>query len=76
MELLNQQRERLKIVAQEAWIEFLKSFATKYDQFRCAIRHLATLDCLLSLTAVAEHAGYVRPVFGMCALISRNMTLL
>ena len=57
-------RERLKLAAHAAWSSFLGQFALKYDELRFAVRHLATLDCLFSLAAVAAQAGYVRPVFG------------
>ena len=65
VERLSVCRERLKIAAQEAWIDFLGRFADKYDSFRFVVRHLATLDCLLSLAEVATHQNYVKPNFGM-----------
>ena len=72
------------MAANEAWIEFLGTFAVKYDEFRFAIRHIGTLDCLLSLADVARHDGYVRPIFGLivftiakfpCELLVQSMDI-
>eukprot|EP00850_Spirogloea_muscicola_P002363 SM000009S23492 [mRNA] locus=s9:327453:334432:+ [translate_table: standard] len=56
-------REELLAACNAGWHEFLGEFAGLYADFRAAVRALAALDCLHSLTLVARNTGYVRPVF-------------
>ncbi|XP_071104806.1 DNA mismatch repair protein Msh3-like [Haliotis cracherodii] len=59
--LLNQLREQLVLDATDAWRDFLQEFSEFYLQFKRGIQHLATLDCLLSLSTLAQQNGYCRP---------------
>ena len=58
--LLCQWREQLSISCQEAWLEFLALFSEGCFRYRRAVHHIATLDCLFSLAAVAKQAGFTR----------------
>lgn len=58
--LLCQWREQLSITCQEAWLEFLGLFSEGCFRYRRAVHHIATLDCLFSLAAVAKQAGFTR----------------
>ncbi|KAJ8303889.1 hypothetical protein KUTeg_017472, partial [Tegillarca granosa] len=51
--VLNQLREQLVIDSNQAWMIFL--------EYKKAIHHLATLDCLFSLAETAKHNGYCKP---------------
>ncbi|KAJ7384512.1 Mismatch repair protein msh3 [Desmophyllum pertusum] len=56
--LLCQWREQLSITCQEAWLEFLALFSEGCSRYRRAVHHIATLDCLFSLAAVAKQPGF------------------
>jgi len=58
-----QQKESLGIECDKAYTSFLKEIAQRYELFRDVVQNLATLDCLLSLAAVASLPGYTRPEF-------------
>ncbi|XP_071168797.1 DNA mismatch repair protein Msh3-like isoform X1 [Mytilus edulis] len=58
---LNQLREQLKKDCDEAWLQFLGWFEDDYQKYRKAVHHIATLDCLFSLSLVARLHGYCRP---------------
>ncbi|XP_077988845.1 DNA mismatch repair protein Msh3-like [Glandiceps talaboti] len=58
---LCQLREQLQIDCQDAWMDFLESFGENYHTYKKAVQHLASLDCLYSLSAVAKQDGYCRP---------------
>ncbi|XP_033750207.1 LOW QUALITY PROTEIN: DNA mismatch repair protein Msh3-like [Pecten maximus] len=58
---LQQLREQLKLDCHQVWLEFLSSFGENYQNYRKAVQHLATLDCLFSLAAMAKHHDYCRP---------------
>ncbi|XP_078376034.1 DNA mismatch repair protein Msh3-like [Oculina patagonica] len=64
--LLCQWREQLSITCQEAWLEFLALFSEGCSRYRRAVHHIATLDCLFSLAAVAKQPGFTRPVVKDC----------
>ena len=59
----DQHREALAAACDAAFKDLLADISTKYQLFRDAIQNLATLDCLLSLAAVAAQPGYVKPSF-------------
>ncbi|KAJ8030059.1 DNA mismatch repair protein Msh3 [Holothuria leucospilota] len=54
-------REKLVIACQEAWLQFLEAFGEKFFTYRRAIKFLAGLDCLFSLSEVAKQDGFCRP---------------
>ncbi|OWF46885.1 DNA mismatch repair protein Msh3-like [Mizuhopecten yessoensis] len=58
---LQQLREQLKLDCHRVWLEFLSSFGENYQSYKKAVQHLATLDCLFSLAAIAKHHDYCRP---------------
>lgn len=45
----------------EAFVEFLQSLDSQYGFFQKIVKHLATLDCLLSITAASVLNNQVRP---------------
>ncbi|RMD43921.1 hypothetical protein DV735_g1194, partial [Chaetothyriales sp. CBS 134920] len=59
----DQHKESLAAACDAAYMELLADISTKYQLFRDCIQSLATLDCLLSLAAVAQQPGYCRPTF-------------
>ncbi|ORX47693.1 hypothetical protein DM01DRAFT_1310070 [Hesseltinella vesiculosa] len=63
-------REQLVLDAEQAYREFLKSISDRYELFRDIIQSLAQLDCLFSLSKVAQRPGYVRPIFSKDTKIS------
>ncbi|XP_066992466.2 DNA mismatch repair protein Msh3 isoform X2 [Anabrus simplex] len=54
-------REKLKADCQSAWSDFVASFNEHYFNHKKAVRNLATLDALLSLSQLAHNPGYCRP---------------
>lgn len=61
LEELGQYREQLELDAAQQWTEFLQMCAPCSEAMRRTIGHLATLDCILSLAAVAKERNYCRP---------------
>ncbi len=59
----DQHKEALAAACDEAFAALLKEISEKYQSFRDCIQALATLDCLLSLAAVAGQPGYVKPEY-------------
>lgn len=58
-----QYKEALAAACGAAFQTLLASISSGYQTFRNAIHSLATLDCLLSLAAVATRPGYCKPTF-------------
>uniref|UniRef100_A0A667WY98 DNA mismatch repair protein MSH3 n=1 Tax=Myripristis murdjan TaxID=586833 RepID=A0A667WY98_9TELE len=58
---LLQLREQLQLDCQREWTNFLHQFGEHYHTMKRAISHLATMDCLFSLAAVAKQGDYCRP---------------
>uniref|UniRef100_A0A8C6M0F7 DNA mismatch repair protein MSH3 n=1 Tax=Nothobranchius furzeri TaxID=105023 RepID=A0A8C6M0F7_NOTFU len=58
---LQQLREQLLLDCQREWTNFLDQFGAHYHTMKRAIGHLATMDCLFSLTEVAKQGDYCRP---------------
>ncbi|PWW73720.1 hypothetical protein C7212DRAFT_359562 [Tuber magnatum] len=56
-------KESLTAECNRAFAKFLAEISTKYQEFRDCVQSLATLDCLISLAAVADQPGYVKPEF-------------
>lgn len=59
----DQHKEALAAACDKAFMTFLAEISTKYQYFRDCIQSLATLDCLLSLAAIASQPGYVKPQY-------------
>uniref|UniRef100_UPI00398ECC4E DNA mismatch repair protein Msh3 n=1 Tax=Pristiophorus japonicus TaxID=55135 RepID=UPI00398ECC4E len=58
---LCQLREQLVLDCNAEWLKLLDQFGEHYHGIRKAIGHLATIDCIFSLAAVAKQGGYIRP---------------
>ncbi|XP_069792575.1 DNA mismatch repair protein Msh3 [Narcine bancroftii] len=58
---LCQLREQLVLDSGAEWLKLLDRFGEYYHEIRKAISHLATIDCIFSLAAVAKQGGYSRP---------------
>lgn len=59
----DQHKEALAGACDVAFSNLLAEISTNYQSFRDCIQALATLDCLLSLAAVAGQPGYVKPTY-------------
>ena len=59
----DQHKEALAAACDVAFSELLSEISTNYQSFRDCIQALATLDCLLALSAVASQPGYVKPEY-------------
>ena len=59
----DQHKESLAAACDAAFTTLLADIASKYQSFRDCVQALATLDCLLSLAAVAAQPGYVKPEY-------------
>jgi DNA mismatch repair protein MSH3 len=59
----DQHKEALAAACDSAFTKLLADIAAQYQIFRDAVHALATLDCLLSLAALAAQPGYVKPTF-------------
>lgn len=58
---LNQLREQLALDCNAEWLGFLETFSGHHHALCKAVRHLATMDCIFSLTKVAKQGNYCRP---------------
>ncbi|EEP82874.1 hypothetical protein UREG_07739 [Uncinocarpus reesii 1704] len=59
----DQHKEALAAACDKAFISLLADISSKYQPFRDCIQALATLDCLMSLAAIAAQPGYSRPTY-------------
>ncbi|KAJ5291858.1 hypothetical protein N7478_001109 [Penicillium angulare] len=59
----DQYREALAAACDRAFRALLAEISTQYQFFRDCVQSLATLDCLLSLAAIAQQPGYVKPEY-------------
>lgn len=59
----DQHKEALAAACDVAFTKMLADISSKYQVFRDCVHALATLDCLLSLAAVAGQPGYVMPEY-------------
>ncbi len=59
----DQHKEALAAACDKAFATFLTEISNNYQSFRDCVQALATLDCLLSLAAVASQPGYVKPEY-------------
>ena len=66
----DQHKEALAAACDIAFSELLSEIASKYQPLRDCIQALATLDCLLSLAAVAGQPGYVKAEYTETTCIS------
>ncbi|KAL8680499.1 MAG: hypothetical protein Q9224_006936, partial [Gallowayella concinna] len=70
----DQHKEALAAACDVAFTALLSEIAAKYQSFRDCVQSLATLDCLISLAAVASQPNYVKPEFSddTCILIEQG----
>ncbi|KAL9030418.1 MAG: hypothetical protein Q9196_001450 [Gyalolechia fulgens] len=70
----DQHKEELAAACDVAFSALLAEIACKYQPFRDCIQALATLDCLISLGAVANQPGYVKPEFSddTCIIVQQG----
>ncbi|KAF3930957.1 hypothetical protein ABW19_dt0210398 [Dactylella cylindrospora] len=64
LKLLRERDQRKETLANEcdrAFRGFMAQIATQYQQYRDVVQSLATLDCVISLSTVAQLPGYVKP---------------
>jgi DNA mismatch repair protein MSH3 len=59
----DQHKEALAAACDAAFSNMLAEVASYYQGFRDCVASLATIDCLLSLAAVASQPGYVKPEY-------------
>jgi len=59
----DQHKEALAAACDKAFATLLTEISNNYQSFRDCVQALATLDCLLSLAAVASQPGYVKPEY-------------
>ncbi|XP_065892619.1 DNA mismatch repair protein Msh3-like isoform X2 [Dysidea avara] len=59
--MMQQHKEQLKVEVDSAWKQFLSTFSIHYNTCKLAVHQLATIDCLLSLSHVANMPGYTCP---------------
>ena len=59
----DQHKEALAAACDVAFARLLADISSKYQSFRDCVQALATLDCLLSLAAIASQPGYIRPEY-------------
>ncbi|KAF9886057.1 Mismatch repair protein msh3 [Aspergillus nanangensis] len=59
----DQHKEALAAACDQAFAALLAEIALSYQPFRDCVQSLATLDCLLSLAAIATQPGYVKPEY-------------
>ena len=66
----DQHKEALAAACDIAFSELLSEIASNYQPLRDCIQALATLDCLLSLAAIAGQPGYVKAEYTETTCIS------
>lgn len=59
----DQHKEALAAACDKAFAALLAEISAQYQSFRDCVQTLATLDCLLSLAAIAQQPGYVKPEY-------------
>jgi len=59
----DQHKESLAAACDTAFLALLADISTKYQSFRDCIQAVATLDCLLSLSAIASQPDYIKPTY-------------
>ncbi|KAL8964543.1 MAG: hypothetical protein Q9183_004381, partial [Haloplaca sp. 2 TL-2023] len=59
----DQHKEALAAACDTSFTNLLTEIATNYQPFRDCVQALANLDCLMSLAAIANQPGYVKPEF-------------
>ena len=59
----DQHKEALAAACDAAFATLLSDISLKYQAFRDCVQALAVLDCLLSLSTVANQPGYVKPQY-------------
>lgn len=59
----DQHKEALAAACDIAFARLLADISSKYQSLRDCVQALATLDCLLSLAAIAGQPGYVKPEY-------------
>ncbi|KAL4893317.1 DNA mismatch repair protein msh3 [Aspergillus ambiguus] len=59
----DQHKEALAAACDNAYTSLLAQISVNYQPFRDCVQSLATIDCLLSLAAIANQPGYVKPEY-------------
>lgn len=59
----DQYKEALAAACDKAFASLLADISLQYQSFRDCVQSLATLDCLVSLAAIAQQPGYVKPEY-------------
>ncbi|EAU34782.1 hypothetical protein ATEG_04335 [Aspergillus terreus NIH2624] len=59
----DQHKEALAAACDHAYASLLAEIAANYQPFRDCVQSLATIDCLLSLSSIANQPGYVKPEY-------------
>jgi DNA mismatch repair protein MSH3 len=59
----DQHKEALAAACDHAYASLLAEIAANYQPFRDSVQSLATIDCLLSLSSIANQPGYVKPEY-------------
>lgn len=71
----DQHKEALAAACDDAFHALLEDISTQYQALRDTIQALATLDCLLSLSSVAQRPDYCKPTFVTTDANATNTTL-
>ncbi|THC99331.1 hypothetical protein EYZ11_001237 [Aspergillus tanneri] len=59
----DQHKEALAAACDKAYIGLLADISANYQSFRDCVQSLAILDCLISLSIIANQPGYVKPEY-------------
>lgn len=63
LRLRDQHKEALAAACDQAYIALLSEISANYQSFRDCVQSLAVLDCLISLSIIANQPGYVKPEY-------------
>lgn len=54
-------KELVLVQSRKSWFSFLEKLGERYTDYQQAVKSIAMVDCLLSLTETASQPGYCRP---------------
>ncbi|PLB54223.1 DNA mismatch repair protein msh3 [Aspergillus steynii IBT 23096] len=63
LRLRDQHKEALAAACDQAYMALLSDISANYQSFRDCVQSLAVLDCLISLSIIANQPGYVKPEY-------------
>ncbi|KAH8432636.1 mismatch repair protein MSH3 [Aspergillus melleus] len=63
LRLRDQHKEALAAACDQAYMALLSDISANYQSFRDCVQSLAILDCLISLSIIANQPGYVKPEY-------------